>query len=441
LIKKEWEFNVENPPMKRLFINMLVFLLLFLQTGALVAQQRFPKPEFENGHTQPPTLTPEPRLLFLEYLDVFVLVTALLVTSWFVLKKRSRKGVFWTSLFSLAYFGFYREGCVCSVGSIQNITLALFEPGYKIPLTAIAFFVIPLIFALFTGRTFCAGVCPLGAIQDLVIFKPTPLKPWINKMLGLVPYLYLGLGILYAATATDFIICRYDPFVGFFRLDATFMMFSIGVIFLLTGVFIARPYCRFFCPYGVLLNWMSRFSKNHLTITPSNCIQCRLCEDSCPFDAIEKPVTVKIRENRDKAVRRMILTFVFIPLLVLIGAWAGLRFHENLAMVNPKVRLANHIFENKENISAETEVEITAFKSSGKTTEMLYQEAAALVNRFYWGSMILGAFLGLVIGLTLLGLSRFYHRTDYVPNKGTCLSCARCVDYCPVDREVVPSND
>jgi ferredoxin len=185
---------------------------------------------------------------------------------------------------------------------------------------------------------------------------------------------------------------------------------------------------------------MSRFSKNHLTITPSNCIQCRLCEDSCPFGAIEKPVTVKIRENRDQAVRRMMLTFLLIPLLVIAGAWAGSRFHQNLAMVNPTVRLANHIFINKEKNSEDTEVEITAFKSSGKTTEILYQEAAAIVDRFHTGSSILGGFLGLVLGLTLLGLSRFYHRTDYVPNKGTCLSCARCVDYCPVDREVVSSK-
>ncbi len=427
--------------MRKSFFKIIIVIFLVFQAAAPFAQQRFPKPEFENGHTQPPTLTPEPRHLFLEYLDVFVLVSALLVTSWFVLKKRSRKGIFWTSLFSLAYFGFYREGCICSVGSIQNITLALFEPAYKIPLTAIAFFVIPLIFALFTGRTFCAGVCPLGAIQDLVIFKPMPLKPWVNKMLGLVPYLYLGLGILYAATATDFIICRYDPFVGFFRLDAPFMMFSIGMILLIAGVFIARPYCRFFCPYGVLLNWMSRFAKNHLSITPSTCIQCRLCEDSCPFDAIEKPVAVKIQENRDSAVKRMMLIFLLIPLLVVAGGWAGYSFHENLAMVNPTIRLANHILENKQDISEETEVEITAFKSSGKTTDTLFDEAAAITRKFRIGGILLGAFMGLVIGLTLLGLSRFYHRTDYVPNKGTCLSCARCVDYCPVDREVVPSND
>ena len=390
-------------------------------------------PEFESGHTQPPTLTPAPRSIGLEYLDVAVLLAALSLITWLILKKRSRKGAFLVSVFSLIYFGFYRLGCVCSIGAIQNVTLALFDPGYKIPLTVIAFFAIPLLFTLFFGRTFCAGVCPLGAIQDLVAFRPIELPPWIQKMLGLIPFIYLGLAILYAATGTDFIICRYDPFVGFFRLDATFLMFSIGGIFLITGIFIARPYCRFFCPYGVLLNLLSRISWKHLSITPAKCIQCRLCEDSCPFGAIEKPVSVDVRQNRDKAMKRLIITALIIPVLIAVGVWAGYRFHENLAWANPKVKLAEHLYLDQSQISETIQVEIDAFKSAGKSAEDLYIEAASIVKNFKTGSMILGGFLGLVIGITLLNLTRFYHRTDYKPNKGTCLSCGRCMDYCPVE--------
>jgi len=426
--------------MKKSLLLILLFSSMFMQSSTAFAQQRFPKPEFESGHTQPPTLTPDPRSVYLEYLDVFVLVVALSIMTWLVLKKRSRRGVFWMSIFSLAYFGFYREGCVCSIGAIQNVALALFNPGYKIPLTVIAFFVIPLLFTLFFGRTFCAGVCPLGAIQDLFVFRPKELKPWLQSMLGFIPYIYLGLGILYAATATDFVICRYDPFIGFFRLDATFFMFSIGGIFLLTGIFIARPYCRFFCPYGVLLNLMSRISKKHMTITPSDCIQCRLCEDSCPFDAIQKPVSVNIRENREKAVKRMMYLSLLLPVLILVGGWAGTRFHENLAQVNPKVRLANHLFEDENKMSDETLIEVDAFKSSGKTTEELYAEAASIIDDFYWGGMILGGFLGLALGLILIGMAKFYYRTDYTPNKGSCLSCARCMDYCPVEKGVDSSG-
>ena len=38
------------------------------------------------------------------------------------------------TLVSLAWLGFCREGCICPIGAIQNVALALFDPGYAIPL-------------------------------------------------------------------------------------------------------------------------------------------------------------------------------------------------------------------------------------------------------------------------------------------------------------------
>lgn len=415
-------------------IYFVLFIFITLNVFDSLAQQRFPKPEFETGHTQPSTITPEPRAELLEIIDVAVLILSLSLITWFIIKKRSRKGVFWMSIFSIIYFGFYREGCVCSVGSLQNVTLALFHPEYKIPVTVIAFFVIPLIYSLFFGRTFCAGICPLGAIQDIFVIKPYPLKSWVNSLLGLFPYIYLGLAVLYAATATDFIVCRYDPFIGIFRFNASFFMFAIGGIFLITSIFIARPYCRFFCPYGVLLNLASRFSGKHMTITPAECIQCKLCEHSCPFDAIEKPVSINVIDNRRTSVNRFIKLSLIIPVLIILGGWTGSMFHKNLASVNPKVRLANILLNENIEVSEDTQIEIDAFKSSGKTKDDLYFEAGEIINDFYIGGWILGGFVGLVFGLTLAGLSRFQYRTDYEPNKGTCLSCARCMDYCPVQQ-------
>ena len=411
-----------------------IFLLLNLDIFA----QRFPKPEFEEGHTQPPIEQSQPRSEILEYLDVFVLILALSVVTWFVLSKRSRKGVFWMSVFSIAYFGFFREGCVCSVGSIQNIALALFNPGYKIPLTALAFFLIPLLYTLFFGRTFCAGVCPLGAIQDIIAFRPVELKSWVQSLLGIFPFIYLGLAVLYAATGTDFIICKYDPFVGFFRLDATFSMFLLGIAFLVLGVFIARPYCRFFCPYGVLLNLVSRFSKTHLTITPSSCISCKLCDNSCPFGAIDKPEPLKLPETRQQSVRRFIIFGTLIPVLIFIGAWTGSQFHENLAKVNHKVSLAQELYlidtdSSKTFENSKIQLELDAFKTSGQSVEELYTETTEILSDFKTGGIWLGGFIGLVFGLTLLGFSIFRYKNDYSPNKATCFSCARCIDYCPVE--------
>jgi polyferredoxin len=397
------------------------------------AQQRFPRPDFESDYQSPSLLTPEPRQGWMEYLDVFILLIVLSLATWFVLKKRSRKGVLYLSLFTLIYFGFYRNGCICSIGAIQNVTLALVDPTYAISLTALAFFMLPLLFALFAGRVFCGGACPLGAIQDLIIIKPIELPIGIRKALGVIPYLYLGLAILFAATKTDFIICRYDPFVGIFRMDASFNMFVLGGSFLIMGMFVGRPYCRFLCPYGVLLNWTSSVSKKHLTITPSECIDCKLCERSCPMDAINKPVAEPVSKKKD--INRFVLSAILVPVWILVGGYIVSQSHVYLSKANRTVNLAELLITHPELKSDPDNIDIQTFLASGKTMDNLVAEASVIRNQFYYGGWILGGFLGLAFGIMFARKTIYRNRTDYEPDKGNCVSCGRCMEFCPVGKE------
>jgi len=291
-----------------------------------------------------------------------------------------------------------------------------------------------LLFALFFGRIFCAGACALGAIQDLLIIKPLSLPAWLRNVLGLFTYIYLALAIIYAATRTDFIICRYDPFVGIFRMDAEFHMIVLGGAFLLMGMFVARPYCRFFCPYGVLLGWMSRFSKWHLTITPAECIQCKLCENSCPFDAIDFPTTDKQTKEKEWGVSRFLVYAAIIPLWIFIGGFAGSKAHTFLSKAHPNVYLAELLIKNPDVKNDIKNLDVQAFLSSGKSMETLVKEASDIRDTFYLGGWWIGGFIGLVIGLTLLNQVVYRNRTDYEPNKADCFSCGRCMSYCPVKK-------
>lgn len=420
--------------MKPKIYILFTFALLLFAFSLHAQKQRFPKPEFQNGYVQPKPETPEPRANTLEYFDVAVLLGVLSLGTWLVLKKRSRQGILWLSVFSLAYFGFYREGCICSIGSIQNVTLTFFDATYAISITALLFFLLPLIFALFFGRTFCGAACPLGAIQDLVIFKPLSLPRWLRNTLGIIPYLYLGLAVLYAATGTDFIICRYDPFVGIFRLDAPFNMAVLGISFLLMGMFVARPYCRFFCPYGVLLGWMSRFTKKHLTITPSKCIQCKLCTTSCPFDAIDYPTDEKVSKVSRSSTGKFLTYALLIPVWMLVFGFAGSKAHVYLSKANPDVYLAELLISNPEIKNDPNNIDVQTFLSSGKSMQQLVEDARVIRHKFYIGSWILGGFMGLVIGLTVLNQVVYRRHEDYEPNKTDCFSCGRCMDFCPVEK-------
>jgi ferredoxin len=409
-----------------------VSLAFFLLPCTFVsAVERFPPPDFESGYVLPTPTTPGPRQTVYEYIDTAVLFAALVLATFLVLKTRKRRPIFAMMIFSLVYFGFWRKGCVCPIGAIQNVALSFFDPGYAVPITITLFFLLPLIFTLFFARVFCAAVCPLGAIQDLVLLRPISLPQWLESGLRLFAYVYLAAAVLFAATGSAFIICRYDPFVSFFRLSGSLNILILGVCFLFIGIFIGRPYCRFICPCGVILRQLSRISKWKVTITPDDCIKCRLCEDSCPFGAIKIPTEDWPASNYNKSKRRLALLIILLPILVLSFGWIGSILRPVTSRVHATVRLADRIYlEETEQAEGTTDAS-DAFRATGKDIKDLYAEALTIQARFGLGGWLSGGFVGLVIALKLIGPSLRRHRSDYEADRAGCLACGRCFEYCP----------
>lgn len=268
--------------------TLLPILFLALAAGA-AAVERFPPPDFPPGYVYPHSVQGAPRLPWLVWLDLGLLFAALVAAAVFVFRWRSRRAMMWLSIASLAYFGFYKHGCICPIGAIQNVAQGIFDPTFLVPLAVILTFALPLVFALFFGRVFCGGVCPLGAMQDLALVKAVKIPGWLASGLGLLRWFYLGLAVLYAATGSMYIVCKYDPFVSFFRMSASSSaMWIFSAIFLALSMFIGRPYCRFLCPYGALLSVFSRFSYKKVSITPDKCIVCHLCREQCPYGSIRE---------------------------------------------------------------------------------------------------------------------------------------------------------
>lgn len=415
-----------------LFIFALSIALMTVYVDSAFSIQRFPPPQFRSGHELPITTVPGPRANLYEYLDVIVLVLVLSYASYLALRRRSRRGILYLGIFSLLYFGFWRKGCVCPIGAIQNVALAIFDRSYTIPITVVAFFILPLIYTLVFGRSFCASVCPLGAIQDVVLLHPIKVPSWLEHALRMAAYVYLSLAVLLAATGSAFIICEYDPFVAFFRRNGSFKILILGTALLLMGIFVGRPYCRFLCPYSVLLGFMSRFSRWHVAITPGECIQCRLCEDSCPFGAIQKPNQDQKARSRTEGKRRLAVLIALLPALIISGGILGFFISEPISNVNSTVSLAQRVWLENTGRLKDTIEASDAFYRTGRPAAELFREAFNIDKKFTIGASALGAFIGLAFGMKMIQLSVKRSRLNYEANRTTCLSCGRCFAYCPI---------
>jgi len=391
---------------------------------------RFPRPEFDGGHVIPTTEIPLPPGVATHLLDLSVLILALALAAHIALNARSRRGMAALGVFSLVYFGFVRHGCLCSIGAIQNVALALFDSSAPIPWLVFAYFAVPLLFALFFGRVFCGGVCPLGMIQDVVALRPLKLPPWLERVLGLFPYVYLSAAVLFAATGTAFLICRFDPFVGFFRFSGPPLMIAFGAATLVVGVFVARPYCRFLCPYGVLLRWASLVSWRRVSIAPKGengepeCVKCALCAESCPFGALRHPTPGKWPKPLSRGFRELALALILAPLIVVAAGFAGFLVSKPLSYFNRDVAVAAALDAPSRGLALDAAT-VADTKLRAETAE----------TGFAVGTTLAGAFLGLVVAVAMVSLSTRPRNAIFRPDDMKCLSCLRCVESCPVERE------
>ena len=410
---------------------MATALLPLMQVSA---QNRFPKPDFESGYQYPDLYYHTPNELLWEVLDVVMLLALLLTATWAIYKRR--KPMIWVSVVSVLYFGFFREGCVCSVGSIQNVVLALADGTYSMPWNVLLFFLLPVVFALIFGRVFCSGVCPIGALQELVNVRNGKMNKAVEAVLGLLPWLYLILTILFAATRSQFLICRFDPFIGIFRLGGDMGLLVFGIVLLVISVFTGRPFCRFLCPYGALLSLFSAVSVRKIEITQKKCINCALCHNACPVDAIRAPYANNVKEERMEGVKRIIGYMLVLPVLMAAGALLMRASSDSLSIANREVRLYEMVTEYEAQSDPQTiPLEVEAFYMEGRTMEDLAASADAVRAQFRTISTWCGAFMGLVLSIALIRFSVKRRRETYEIDMSSCVACGKCFDYCPQNKK------
>ncbi|MBO7126096.1 4Fe-4S binding protein [bacterium] len=132
----------------------------------------------------------------------------------------------------------------------------------NIALVPIVILCAALILPIVSGKNFyCNFVCPFGAMQELLGKIPIPKKSFPPKfMKGVTIFKVVLLIFLYAVMISgllsDFTV--FEPFSAFKFEVAALPSLIIAALFLVISLFISRPWCRFFCPTGTLINMFAK---------------------------------------------------------------------------------------------------------------------------------------------------------------------------------------
>ncbi len=416
--------------------GVAALMALALASGRLLAQEsRFPKPEFESGHIVPHH--PDPALL-LSWLaplaDVAILLALLLLTAWLVLVRRSRRWIMLAALLAgIGWFGFVRRGCVCPVGGIQNVAEALMQ-GWGLPLGVTLIVLLPVLASLLFGRVFCATLCPLGALQELGTLHPVRVPRPIDYALRFIPVIFLAVALTLAMNGGGYAICVSDPYVVLYRLGGTWPSWVVLLVVLAIGAFVARPFCRYCCPYGLILGWAARLGWRTAKITPTECIRCRLCERVCPVDAILPPTKPDPRGVQPDERRAVLLHLLLLPMLAALFAWAGLHIGGRLSIRHPDVLLLAAIDNPALAEDVYIALRVEGFREMAGDEAALRRTVARRIADFRRTGAVMAGLVGWLLGWRLLALWRRSPRRDFTIDAARCVNCGRCFEACPQGR-------
>ena len=164
---------------------------------------------------------------------------------------------------------------------------------------ALVLFMTFIAMALLTRKSFCSWICPVGTFSELLWRSGERLtgrrfKPWRwldfllrgAKYLLLLFFLRLILFAMPASALKGFLSTPYwavsDVKMLHFFTSPSLLSLVIILVLVVLAFFIRQFWCRYLCPYGALLGFLSFFSPCRITRDSSGCTSCGSCDRACP---------------------------------------------------------------------------------------------------------------------------------------------------------------
>jgi polyferredoxin len=196
----------------------------------------------------------------------------------------------WLLLAAVAVFGVVLGSDPSPMGTVKDAIVLLGTKGVVFPPRLIAFIVF-LLMVIVANKFICSWGCQLGTLQD-TIFRLNRDKGDRKGVLRQVkvPFavsnavrvaFFITIAVFAFVWATD-IVEGIDPFKVFKPRALAWLGGTFVGIVLIASLFVYRPWCHFFCPFG-LVGWAAeRISLFKVHVDYDKCLACGSCEKACP---------------------------------------------------------------------------------------------------------------------------------------------------------------
>jgi len=201
----------------------------------------------------------------------------------------------WLLFIAVLIFGVIMGSDPSPMGTVKDAihlygsTRAIFPPR-MIALTVF------LVIVFLANKYICAWGCQVGVLQDLIfrINQTDGRKAIVGKQLK-PPFALTNtvrIALLGAFTVIAFawgfdIIEPIDPFKIYKPTYIGIAGAAFVGILLITSLFIYRPWCHLFCPFGMVGWAVEKISRIRISVNYETCIACQKCATACPSTVME----------------------------------------------------------------------------------------------------------------------------------------------------------
>ena len=209
---------------------------------------------------------------------------------------RNRK---WVYMAAVVLFGILLGSDPSPMGTVKDAIVLFVSKRVIFPPRLIAFAIF-LLMVILANKFICSWGCQLGTLQDLIfrlnrnpkdrkgLFARIKIPFIISNSIRI--FFLLLLTVVAFIWAADFVEVI-DPF-KIFKPQVIGIAGGLFIGFILVfSLFIYRPWCHFFCPFG-LAGWLAeKISIFNIKVDYEKCTSCQACVKACPstvMDAILK---------------------------------------------------------------------------------------------------------------------------------------------------------